>query len=109
MDYNRWLMDKFVEWERKKGQRQSYSAFARYLGVKQSSLSQWLAGNYPPSRENVEKLAEKLGPEIYDIMGMERPDPDIEQLVRLYSAATPEQKKEILRQALRLAGFDPES
>lgn len=72
-------------------------------------MSRWMTGDNPPSYEHIERLASKLGPEIYDIMGMERPDPDIEQLVRLYSAATPEQKKEILRQALRLAGFEQES
>ena len=103
-----WLTRKFREWESKTGRRQSLSAFARYLGVKQPSLSHWINHDNPPSYENIEKLAEKLGPEIYDIMGMPRPDPNIEKLVELYSAASPEQKKEILRQALRLTGYEPE-
>jgi transcriptional regulator with XRE-family HTH domain len=67
--YSDWLMQRFIEWERTKPRRQSYTAFARYLGVNQSSLSQWLAGTYPPSGENVEKIASKLGEEIYLLVG----------------------------------------
>ena len=108
VNYNTWLMDKFVKWERERKQRQSYSAFARYLGVKQSSLSQWLAGNYPPSKENVEKIAAKLGPEIYDIMGMQRPDPELEHLREQFEAVDPKDRQEVLKlieETLREHGY----
>jgi len=84
MKYNDWLMGKFNSWEKETGKRQSFSAFSRYLGVKQSSLSQWLAGNYPPTGENVEKIAQKCGDEIYEVLGLISPrreeDVDISSL-----------------------------
>lgn len=73
MEYKNWLMEKFVEWEKKQSRRQSYSAFARYLGVKQPTLTRWLAGDNPPDGDNLRIVAEKLGYEIYDILGIERP------------------------------------
>ena len=69
-----WLMDKFTEWERAQKHRQSYSAFARYLGVKQSALSHWMNGNYTPTGENLVKVASILGPEVYTALGLVSPE-----------------------------------
>jgi transcriptional regulator with XRE-family HTH domain len=107
MKYNDWLINKFGEWERKTGRRQSYSAFARYLGVKQSSLSQWLAGNYPPADDNLRKIANKLGFEIYDILGIARPDPLDEFQAWLESLAENDQAQALdrLEDVLRKRGW----
>ncbi len=84
--FSEWLMDRFVEWEKSQARRQSYSAFARYLGVKQASLSQWIIGNYVPTGENVKRLAEKLGVEIYDVLGLPRPDMTLEAMIEQYKS-----------------------
>jgi len=76
MTFKDWLMDKFVEWERTQKRRQSFSAFARYLDVKQASLSQWLNGSYTPTGENLVKVADKLGTEVYRVVGLPAPDLD---------------------------------
>lgn len=62
-------MEKFIAWERTQKRRQSFSAFARYLDVKQASLSQWMNGNYTPTGDNLLKVAAKLGDEVYFILG----------------------------------------
>lgn len=65
-----WLAKKFNEWEKTQGRSQSYYAFARYLEVTQSGLSQWMTGVGVPSGEDLLNIASKLGPEIYDVLGL---------------------------------------
>lgn len=65
-----WLNSKFLAWEQSQGKRQTISAFAKYLGVPQPSLSNWMAGTHEPSGENLYKIAKILGNEIYEIMGI---------------------------------------
>ena len=77
VEFKDYLLKKFWEWEKSTGKRQSFSAFANYLGVKQSAFAHWIGGNITPSRESVDKLAEKLGEETYDAAGLPRPDPRI--------------------------------
>jgi len=74
-----WLNQKFVEWEKNQGHKQSYYAFARYLEVSQSALSQWMMGSSQPDGEDLPVIAKKLGPEIYEIMGLSRPGAEKQQ------------------------------
>lgn len=97
MDFADWLKAKFIEWEQSQDRRQSYSAFARYLGVRQSSLSQWMNGGYPPGLENVTKIADKLGPEVYDVLGLVRPDDDLVIVRAVFSQADDGEKDELNR------------
>lgn len=66
-------MRKFVEWEQTQPRRQSYSAFARWLGVKVPTMAQWRVGNNLPSYDMATLLADKLGAEVYDVLGFARP------------------------------------
>jgi transcriptional regulator with XRE-family HTH domain len=75
-----WLNQKFIEWEKAQGRSQSYYAFARYLEVTQSGLSQWMTGGSVPAGEDLLNLASKLGPEIYDVLGTPRPGADAKRM-----------------------------
>jgi hypothetical protein len=75
-----WLNQKFVEWEKAQGGRQSYYAFARYLEVSQSGLSQWMVGSAAPGGDDLLSLAQKLGPEIYEILGLPRPNAEVQRM-----------------------------
>jgi transcriptional regulator with XRE-family HTH domain len=77
---NDWLNQKFNEWEKTQGRSQSYYAFARYLEVSQSGLSQWMTGGGTPGGEDLLALASKLGPEIYDILGLPRPNAELQRM-----------------------------
>jgi hypothetical protein len=68
-----WFNQKFSEWEKTQARSQSYYTFARYLEVPQSGLSQWMTGGSVPSGEDLLNIASKLGPEIYDVLGLPRP------------------------------------
>jgi len=75
MNVAEWLNAKFLEWERNEGKRKTMVQFAEYLGVAQPSLSAWATGKYVPKGQNLAKIAEKLGYEIYDVLGISRPMP----------------------------------
>ncbi|GAP08039.1 predicted transcriptional regulator [Anaerolinea thermolimosa] len=76
-----WLAQKFNDWEKTQGRKQSYYAFARYLGVSQANLAQWMEGAALPSGDDLRTLAELLGAEVYDLLQMDRPDPQLERLL----------------------------
>ncbi len=96
-----WLNKKFLEWQNQKGRPQKAKAFAEHLDVKYTTYSGWVNSKIPPSKENVEKLAAKLGPEIYDILGMLRPDPDEEKWLSVFRAVPPGNKKALMDLAVR--------
>ncbi len=75
-----WLNQKFVEWEKSQGHKQSYYAFARYLEVSQSGLGQWMIGSGVPSGDDLLNIANKLGAEVYDILGLPRPNAEVQRL-----------------------------
>lgn len=72
--FSDWLFDKFSEWEKTSGKRRrSVAEFSRYLGVKQPTLARWIIGDSIPKGDSVNLLADKLGPEVYDQLGLPRP------------------------------------
>ena len=74
MEFKDWLMDKFLEWEKTQTNgRSNYSNFARYLGIGVNNYAQWRSGNNLPSIEKARILAEKLGYEVYEILGYSAP------------------------------------
>lgn len=75
-----WLNLKFNDWEKTQGRSQSYYAFARYLQVSQSGLSQWMTGGSIPAGEDLLNLASKLGTEIYDVLGLPRPNAEVQRI-----------------------------
>lgn len=70
-----WLKQKYLEWQLSLGDRRSISQFAEYIGVPQPSLSEWMGNKYLPRGTSVAKIAEKLGYEVYDVLGISRPLP----------------------------------
>ncbi len=70
----KWLLDHFRKWEAATGRKQTVSEFARWLGIKQPTVNRWMTGDSTPAGENLRRLAHKLGPEIYDVLGVPRPE-----------------------------------
>jgi len=74
-DFSGWLNRKFLDWQNGIGERQTLKAFARYLDVKTTTLSSWLNDDIPPTGDNLYKIADKLGFEIYEILDVPPPTP----------------------------------
>jgi transcriptional regulator with XRE-family HTH domain len=70
-----YLHDRFLKWMAKQGRVKSQNEFAKWLGVSSGSLSQWMNDMRLPVGDNIHALAEKLGPEVYDILGEPRSMP----------------------------------
>lgn len=79
MKFSQYLEMKFLEWQSKEGGRKTVKEFAGFIGVSQSTISSWWNGIRVPEGENIQKIAIKLGIEVYDVLGIQRPDPRSKQ------------------------------
>ena len=110
-----WLNEKFNEWEKAQAHKQSYYAFARYLDVSQSGLSQWMIGSGVPSGSDLLNIASKVGPEVYDVMGLPRPNANLQQLTVSFASLPPDIRANLtkaiteLELALRREGLRPDA
>ena len=91
-----WLERKYLEWQFHEGRR-TLAEFAEYLNIPRPLLSHYMNGRAKPKLDNIEKLANKLGPGIYDLMGYQRPDPSFKEIRQIYDKATEVEKTELKR------------
>lgn len=103
--FSKWLETKYLDWQKDRGERVLQNEFAGWLGISKQLLSQYLNGRSVPTGERIGQLAEKLGPEVYDALGLRRPDPLLDELLSAYDAADMDQKVEIVKRAFELIGF----
>lgn len=97
MTFSQFLERKYLEWQQREGGRKTVKEFAAYIGVSQSTISMWWNEDRKPEGDNLRKLAEKLGIEVYDILGIPRPDSDLLYLQSIWQDLDPE-KRRILRE-----------
>lgn len=72
VDFSDWLNKKFVEY--RGDTRRTISDFAAHIGVRQPVMSNWMKkGGNTPKNKNLLRIAEKLGPEVYDVLDLPRP------------------------------------
>ncbi len=89
---------RFSEW-RGADRTKTIQDFGVYLGVEYGALEHWMSGRRNPKRENVARLAEKLGLEAYDAAGFARPRRDgdtqiPDRFVDDWKNLSPEQRQE---------------
>ncbi len=81
--------------------RKTLDEFADHLYVSRSILSLWLSGKRKPGAENVRSLALVLGLEIYDVLGLPRPDADLHYLTTHWDEIPAAERRAIREQAER--------
>ena len=69
----KWLNQSFLKWQTSTGKRQTLKAFAKYLNVNYQTLNSWLNRGNDPEGNNVHLLAQRLGDDIYSILGLTKP------------------------------------
>jgi transcriptional regulator with XRE-family HTH domain len=94
-----WLLRKFLQWQVDTGERNTLEQFSEYLNIGRSTLSKWMNGTSRPGSDTIGQVADKLGPEIYDILGVPRPDPDLLYIIKRWPAMSDEQRRAIKEQA----------
>ncbi len=95
------LLRQMQQWEAARGKRMTIQGFADHLEVSQPLLSIWLKGNTRPSREKIERLATKLGNEVYPALGLPKPDPDLQRLNQIWPHIPETMRRSIVKQAER--------
>ena len=86
------LLDRaFLEYRIKQTRQRlsvSLNSFASFLDFSPPIVNMWLSGNRLPSQANVErlipKLVELLNLEVYDILGLPRPDQNLQRLTQAW-------------------------
>jgi transcriptional regulator with XRE-family HTH domain len=96
-----YLTKKFLDWQASIGERKTLEDFADYLDVNRSLLSYWMNGKRIPNEENCEKIAKKLGNEIYDVLDLPRPNPYLQKLNRIWEFIPEDIQKKFSEEAER--------
>jgi transcriptional regulator with XRE-family HTH domain len=104
-DFSKWLKNEFFEWQKTEGEIKNLTDFAKYLNVSQPNLSKWVSGGSKPrDSENIEKLASKLGSEVYELLGFTPPidDPLLKSIASIWKTLTQPEKEELETRAKTL-------
>ena len=99
MNFRQWIEMKYLEWQRSQGGRKTVLEFAEYLDVSQQTVSNWMNATRQPQGDNIRKLSEELGLEVYDVLGLDRPDPDLHYIQKTWDDLTPKERAAIREQA----------
>lgn len=91
--FRQFLEENFLQWQMTTGGRKTVYEFAEYIGVGQSTISTWWNETRIPQGDNIRKLAEKLGLEVYDVLGLSRPDSDLFYIQSVWEELTVETRK----------------
>jgi len=102
---SKWLNDKFLDLQKKSGKRWTVTEFSEYLDCPQPQVSRWLMGKAIPNATYVDRIA-KLGDDIYDLVGLPRPDPALQRIKSLWSSVKEESKAYIVRVVEKAAKGD---
>ncbi len=97
-EFSSWLNLRFLDFESRKRKRVTLTEWAQHLGFSAAVVSNWMHGHRTPDSRSVDKLAKKLGQEVYSVLGIVPPtgaarrllqisnylsDEDVDQLIRI--------------------------
>lgn len=68
-----YMKKQFLAWQADTGEIEELQGFANHLGINENYVGKYLRGDHRPTDDNVIRIANKLGPEIYDILGWVKP------------------------------------
>lgn len=99
-EFARWLEAQFIKWMSNRGEVTTQREFAEYLGFDQVQLSHYINERRKmPSKKALINMADKLGPEVYDVLGLARPDEQLKKLTSIWHKIDRETKSQILKLA----------
>lgn len=98
MKFSKFLEFKYLEWQQNVG-RKTVKEFAAYIGVSTSTISTWWNEDRVPEGENIQKLASKLGIEVYDSLDLPRPDADLLYIQQQWSKLDSATRRALREQA----------
>jgi len=99
MAFKQFLEMKFLAWQQNVGARKTVKQFAEYIGVGQTTISGWWNENRKPEGDNLIKLANRFGDEVYDALGLPRPNENLSYLQRIWDDLPQEHQRALREQA----------
>lgn len=103
--HSKWIENKYIEWRQKQTTRKAtIEQFAKFVGVSRSDYNNYTLRKTRPKGEDLERIGEMLGPEIYDLLGLERPDPWVKRMEKLFDGLSPESREKAEAFIRKLAG-----
>ena len=72
-EFKAWFARKWAEWDITEARRTTQQELADYLGVSRSSIAHYLSGRKTPDGDNLKKIADKFGGEVYEVLNHEPP------------------------------------
>lgn len=98
MNFPQLLETKYLEWQSQQGKRKTLDDFAEHIGVRRSVLSNWLTGRRNPGAESLRQLSSALGFEVYDVLGLPRPDEDLAYISQHWDQVSEEFRRKFREQ-----------
>lgn len=99
MNFSQFLTDKYLEWQKENGERKTATEFAAWLGFHKTTLSSWWnKKSTPRDGEIIRQLANKLGVEVFDVLGLPRPDEDLAYISQHWDQVSPEFRQQFRHQ-----------
>lgn len=98
-DVAKWLEQEFLSWQAQQGESKTVTEFAKFLGVSRNTLNNWLNRGQNPEGDNIGLIASRLGPGIYDAMGIPRPDPDLQVVISSWGAVPKGARRRLAEEA----------
>ncbi len=102
-ELGQWLDHQFILWQLNQGGSQTVGEFAKYLGVSRDALYKWMNGQRVPDLECVDKLADKLGPEVYALVGLPLPNQQLFRIKRSWEDLSEEEQEAFAAEVERMA------
>ena len=102
--FSSWLEQQYIRWQANRKKRGSIREFSRWLVIDHRLVTRWMNGERRPGDNNVERLSEKLGQEVYDAMGLSRPDPELRRINAVWDALPDQERIRLANLAEDLAG-----
>lgn len=105
VNFHHWITKKYIEYRGDAiGNERSIADFATRIGVSPQLISNWMkvGGGVPKSKKAIDALARIYGLEVYDVLGLARPDPFSEIEAQARAAKTPEEKALIREKLLAI-------
>lgn len=100
-DFSKFLETKFLEWQMKQGRRITLKEFSEEIGVSRAALSLWFNGERTPDAINIQRLADVFGVEIYDVLGLPRPNPYLQKINQVFERLSAEYQQKLSEDAER--------
>jgi hypothetical protein len=102
-----WFEEQYKSWRNGQDRRSgTLTGFSKHLEISRGTLNNWMLKKQTPEDEWAQKLYPKLGPEIYDVLGLPRPDPQLQYILQNWGKLSEDQRQQIYTIAVAdLAGL----